>query len=102
MDLKFKLLKESSCGARLGEFETKWGKHKTPMFMPVGTQATVKTLSPEELKSCGADVILSNTYHLWLRPGEDVVDNAGGLIKQGLYLLIVVDFKYLVLLNLRI
>lgn len=79
MDLKFKLLKESSCGARLGEFETKWGKHKTPMFMPVGTQATVKTLSPEELKSCGADVILSNTYHLWLRPGEDVVDNAGGL-----------------------
>ena len=50
MDLKFKLIKESSCGARLGEFETRWGKHKTPMFMPVGTQATVKTLSPEELK----------------------------------------------------
>lgn len=79
MDLKFKLIKESSCGARLGEFETRWGKHKTPMFMPVGTQATVKTLSPEELKDAGADIILSNTYHLWLRPGEDVVDNAGGL-----------------------
>ena len=73
MDLKFKLLKKSSCGARLGEFETKWGKHKTPMFMPVGTQATVKTLSPEELVEAGSDVILSNTYHLWLRPGEDIV-----------------------------
>ena len=79
MDLKFKLLKEPSYGARLGEFKTKWGTHKTPMFMPVGTQATVKTLSPEELKDAHADVILSNTYHLWLRPGEDVVDNAGGL-----------------------
>ena len=80
MDLKFKLIKESSCGARLGEFETRWGKHKTPMFMPVGTQATVKTLSPEELKDAGADIILSNTYHLWLRPGEDVVDNAGNVL----------------------
>ena len=79
MALKFKLIKESSCGARLGEFETRWGRHKTPMFMPVGTQATVKTLSPEELKDAGSDIILSNTYHLWLRPGEDVVDNAGGI-----------------------
>ncbi len=79
MDLKFKVKKTCSCGARLGEFETKWGKHKTPMFMPVGTQATVKTLSPEELKEAGADIILSNTYHLWLRPGEDIVDEAGGL-----------------------
>ena len=79
MDLKFKLLKTCSCGGRLGEFKTKYGTHKTPMFMPVGTQATVKTLSPEELAYAHADVILSNTYHLWLRPGEDVVDNAGGL-----------------------
>ena len=79
MDLKFKLLKTCSCGGRLGEFHTKYGTHKTPMFMPVGTQATVKTLSPEELKDAGADVILSNTYHLWLRPGEDIVDYAGGL-----------------------
>ena len=78
MDLKFKLIKESG-NARLGEFETKWGKHKTPMFMPVGTRATVKTLSPEELKECRSDIILANTYHLWLRPGEDVVDHAGGL-----------------------
>ena len=79
MDLKFKVLKETSYGARLGTFETKWGTHKTPMFMPVGTQATVKTLSPEELKDAHADIILSNTYHLWLRPGEDIVDKAGGL-----------------------
>ena len=78
MDLHFKVLKKSG-NARLGEFKTKWGTHKTPMFMPVGTQATVKTLSPEELKDAHADIILSNTYHLWLRPGEDVVDNAGGL-----------------------
>ena len=79
MDLKFRVIKETSYGARLGEFETKWGKHKTPMFMPVGTQATVKTLSPEELKDAHADIILSNTYHLWLRPGEDIVDASGGL-----------------------
>ena len=79
MDLKFKVLKETSYGARLGEFKTKWGTHKTPMFMPVGTQATVKTLSPEELKGSHADIILANTYHLWLRPGEDIVDHSGGL-----------------------
>ena len=51
------------------------------MFMPVGTQATVKTLSPEELKAMNSGVILSNTYHLWLRPGEDIVNKAGGLHK---------------------
>ena len=81
MDLKFKLKKTCSCGGRLGEFETRWGKHQTPMFMPVGTQATVKTLSPEELVDAGSDVILANTYHLWLRPGEDIVDLNGGLHK---------------------
>lgn len=80
MDLKFKLIKEEkTTGARLGEFSTKWGTHKTPMFMPVGTQATVKTLSPEELKEVGSDIILSNTYHLWLRPGDEIVAQAGGL-----------------------
>ena len=51
------------------------------MFMPVGTQATVKSISPEELKAMGAGIILSNTYHLWLRPGEDLVKEAGGLHK---------------------
>ena len=58
MDLKFKVIKnEKNTEARLGTFETKWGVHKTPMFMPVGTQATVKTLSVEELKAAGSDVI---------------------------------------------
>ena len=81
MDLHFKLIKETSYGARLGEFKTKWGHHKTPMFMPVGTNATVKTLSPEELKEIGSGIILANTYHLWLRPGADIVAKAGGLHK---------------------
>lgn len=67
--------------ARLGKLATNYGTFDTPMFMPVGTQATVKTLSPEELKEIGSAVILSNTYHLWLRPGEDIVNKAGGLHK---------------------
>lgn len=71
--------KEKHTGARLGKIETPHGTFETPMFMPVGTQATVKTLAPEELKEMGAGIILSNTYHLWLRPGEDIVDEAGGL-----------------------
>lgn len=80
MDLNFKVLKKSNkTRARLGSFTTKWGESKTPMFMPVGTQATVKTLNPEELKEAGANVVLANTYHLWLRPGEDIVEKAGGL-----------------------
>ena len=82
MDLQFKVTKEEkNTMGRLGEFKTKYGTHTTPMFMPVGTQATVKTLSPEELTNAKSDVILANTYHLWLRPGEDVVENAGGLHK---------------------
>ena len=80
MDLQFKVLKKSNKNmARLGEFVTSWGVSKTPMFMPVGTRATVKTLSPYELKDVKANVILSNTYHLWLRPGEDIIKSAGGL-----------------------
>ncbi|MFD1863980.1 tRNA guanosine(34) transglycosylase Tgt [Planococcus sp. FY231025] len=68
-------------GARLGIVHTPHGSFETPAFMPVGTQATVKTMSPEELKAMGAGIILSNTYHLWLRPGNDVVKEAGGLHK---------------------
>ncbi len=80
MNLDFKVIKKSSKNnARIGEFTTKWGKSTTPMFMPVGTQATVKTLSPEEIKETKSNVILSNTYHLWLRPGEDIIFKAGGL-----------------------
>ncbi|TLS39269.1 tRNA guanosine(34) transglycosylase Tgt [Pseudalkalibacillus caeni] len=68
-------------GARLGKLHTPHGVVETPMFMPVGTLATVKTMSPDELKEMGAGVILSNTYHLWLRPGHDIVKEAGGLHK---------------------
>lgn len=68
-------------GARYGILHTPHGDVEVPMFMPVGTLATVKTLSPEEVKSLGSGVILSNTYHLHLRPGEDIVEKAGGLHK---------------------
>ena len=60
---------------------TNHGDYATPIFMPVGTRATVKTLSPEELKDIHSAVVLANTYHLWLRPGEDIVAKAGGLHK---------------------
>ena len=66
-------------GARLGKVHTPHGSFETPIFMPVGTLATVKAMSPEELKEMGAPIILSNTYHLWLRPGEDIIEEAGGL-----------------------
>ena len=82
MKAHFELLKTSkSTKARVGIMHTNYGDYDTPMFMPVGTQATVKTLSPEELKEVNSGIILSNTYHLWLRPGEDVVAGAGGLHK---------------------
>ena len=68
-------------GARTGVLHTPHGDVETPMFMPVGTQATVKFVSPEELKDLGSGVVLANTYHLWLRPGEDIVDQAGGVQK---------------------
>ncbi|WP_301110040.1 tRNA guanosine(34) transglycosylase Tgt [Sporosarcina sp.] len=68
-------------GARLGIVHTPHGSFETPAFMPVGTQATVKTMSPEELKAMGAGIILSNTYHLWLRPGHEIIKEAGGLHK---------------------
>lgn len=71
--------KEKHTGARLGKIETPHGTFETPMFMPVGTLASVKTIAPEELEEMGAGIILSNTYHLWLRPGEDIVEEAGGL-----------------------
>lgn len=66
-------------GARLGLVHTPHGTIETPAFMPVGTQATVKTMSPEELKAMDAHIILSNTYHLFLRPGHEIVKAAGGL-----------------------
>lgn len=66
-------------GARRGRLHTPHGIIETPVFMPVGTQASVKTMSPDELKDCGAQIILSNTYHLHLRPGEALIEKAGGL-----------------------
>lgn len=78
----YELIKEEKhTGARLGILHTPHGSFPTPMYMPVGTLATIKGLSPEELKEMGADVVLANTYHLWLRPGEDLVAEAGGLHK---------------------
>lgn len=66
-------------GARAGLLHTPHGTLETPAFMPVGTQATVKGMSPEELKAIGAGLVLANTYHLWMRPGSDLIREAGGL-----------------------
>ena len=66
-------------GARAGELVTPHGVIETPVFMPVGTQATVKAMTPPELEELGAQIILGNTYHLYMRPGADIVEEAGGL-----------------------
>ncbi|PXW90007.1 tRNA-guanine transglycosylase [Streptohalobacillus salinus] len=80
--IRYELIKTcKQTGARLGRVHTPHGSFETPVFMPVGTLATVKTMSPEELTEIGAGIILSNTYHLWLRPGEDIIEEAGGLHK---------------------
>ncbi len=76
---KFELIKTDSCGARLGKITTPHGVIKTPIFMPVGTHATVKAMTPEQVKSTKAQIILSNTYHLHLQPGEDLINKFGGL-----------------------
>ena len=78
----FELLKiETNTKARLGLITTGHGTIETPVFMPVGTQAAVKTLTPEELKENDTSIILSNTYHLFLRPGNKLIKNMGGLHK---------------------
>ena len=80
--ITYELLHEcKQTGARRGVIHTLHGDIQTPVFMPVGTQATVKSLSPEELIDVNAQIILSNTYHLFLRPGHDLVKEAGGLHK---------------------
>ena len=82
MAIQYEFIKQcKQSGARLGRIHTPHGIIETPTFMPVGTQATVKTMSPEELKSLNAQIILSNTYHLFLRPGHEIVKKAGGLHK---------------------
>ena len=65
--------------ARAGVLHTPHGSIPTPVFMPVGTQASVKTVSPDELEALGAKIILGNTYHLYLRPGHDLIERGGGL-----------------------
>ena len=76
----FELIKTCrQSGARLGVLHTPHGDIPTPIYMPVGTQATVKAMTPREMEEVGAKIILSNTYHLHLRPGEDIVREAGGL-----------------------
>ena len=80
--IKYELIKEcSQTKARLGRVHTPHGSFDTPMFMPVGTKATVKAMTPEELTDIGSQIILSNTYHLYLRPGHELIEEAGGLHK---------------------
>ena len=80
--ISFELLKtDPRTRARRGVIHTPHGDIQTPVFMPVGTQATVKAMRPEEVKEMGAEIILSNTYHLYLRPGHEIVREAGGLHK---------------------
>ena len=66
---------------RTGVLKTPHGEVKTPVFMPVGTQATVKALTPDQVKEAGAEILLANTYHLYMRPGHELVREAGGLHK---------------------
>lgn len=73
--------KDKHSAARIGVFQTPHGKFHTPVFMPVGTYGAVKTVTPEDLNKCGAEIILGNTYHLHLRPGEKLIKKFGGLQK---------------------
>ena len=79
-NLKYTLIHKSN-NARLGQIEINGYKFETPCFMPVGTQATVKFLDNKDIENINAKIILGNTYHLWLRPGEDVIEKAGGIHK---------------------
>lgn len=80
--LKFELLKkDANSSARRGRITLPHGTIETPVFMPVGTQGTVKAMKPEDVEKTGAEIILGNTYHLLLRPGEDIIREAGGLHK---------------------
>ena len=73
--------KDSSTAARLGSLELPHGRVPTPIFMPVGTQGSVKTMHPQDLEMLGAEIILGNTYHLSLRPGSALIRQMGGLHK---------------------
>jgi queuine tRNA-ribosyltransferase len=77
--LDFRVIHKSETGPRVGEINTPHGKFQTPVFMPVGTQGSVKALCPEELEDVGVRIILANTYHLYLRPGHGIIEKLGGL-----------------------
>src|SRR5512136_2652312 len=80
MAFSFEIIKKDrSCQARLGRIETDHGSFTTPAFLPVGTQGSVKSLTPEELVEVGVEAILGNTYHLYLRPGLETIQRLGGL-----------------------
>ena len=80
MSFEFNIIKKDiATSARLGTMITPHGMVNTPAFMPVGTQGTVKSMLPEEIKKCGAEIILGNTYHLYLRPGHETIKKLGGL-----------------------
>jgi len=82
MEKTFEVLKKiKDKNARIGRIVTAHGVVNTPVFIPVGTQATVKTLSPKELEEVGVELVLINTYYLFLRPGVDIIEKAGGLHK---------------------
>ncbi|HPD57105.1 MAG TPA: tRNA guanosine(34) transglycosylase Tgt [Smithellaceae bacterium] len=80
MSFAFKIYeKDQTSSARRGKIITPHGEVETPVFMPVGTQGTVKSLTPDEIKNCGVEMILANTYHLYLRPGHETIKNMAGL-----------------------
>jgi queuine tRNA-ribosyltransferase len=82
MSFQFQILKrDDQTAARMGSMLTSHGEIRTPAFMPVGTQGTVKSLTPEQIRECGAEIILSNTYHLYLRPGHELIAKLGGIHK---------------------
>ena len=77
---EFKVLcVDATSNARRGRLVTKHGEIETPIFMPVGTAASVKSLDPRDLKNIGAQIVLANTYHLMLRPGDELIGDLGGL-----------------------
>src|SRR5258708_20667789 len=81
MNFSFEVVKTDAEGARRGRLTTPHGAIETPAFMPVGTQATVKGLTQEALEELGAEIILANTYHLYLRPGHELFRKLGWLHK---------------------
>src|SRR4030042_6490195 len=80
MAFRFEMIKKDvSSKGRLGKIETDHGSFLTPAFLPVGTQGTVKALTPEDLVEIGVEGLLGNTYHLYLRPGHEIIRRLGGL-----------------------